>query len=146
MEKTIIPRNNNRTKETNKSDRGTDVKNAKILRTVESQETFYFYENIGRPTGEVARNLTELLEKIQSAKSESLMFHFQRRDFENWIEKILGDSKLAQELRQISSSNCNELRKNICKTIKTRIKELKQSQGQIAVQVDNNTPTLLYSP
>ena len=60
----------------------------RILRTLNNEEAFYFYENINKPTGQSARNLNEFLEKVKSVKLESLVFHLERNDFKNWIRAI----------------------------------------------------------
>jgi hypothetical protein len=113
----------------------------KILRTVKDGEAFYFYEAVGKPTGEVARNLSDLLDKVQLAKSESLLFHAQRGDFRNWVEQVLGDSKLARKLGKISASNSDDVRRSICRTVKNRIREL--SEASMAVMVDVNNAVLV---
>jgi hypothetical protein len=113
--------------------------NAKVvsmLRTVKDQEAFYFYEAVGKPTGEVAKNLGDFLEKVKSAKTESLAFHLQRKDFQNWVQKILCDVKLAEKLEGISVSKGNEIRTNICKVVENRIKEL--STLSTTIHVSNN--------
>jgi len=97
----------------------------RILRTVKDEEAFYFYEAIGKPTGESARSLSDFLEKIKSVKLESLLFHIQRKDFQTWINKILGDSKLARKMDRIPSSYDDELRTKIHVTVENRIKELR---------------------
>jgi hypothetical protein len=108
-----------------------DVEATKTLKTVGDQEAFYFYEAVGKPTGEKARNLSDFLERVKTAKSDSLVFHLQRGDFQNWVEKILGDSKLAKKLGRISPSNCDDVRMSICKTVENRIKELQESPAAI---------------
>lgn len=113
----------------------------KVLRTVGDREAFYFYEAVGKPTGEVVRNLSDFLDRLKSVKSESLMFHLQRKDFQNWVEKILGDSKLAEELERISPSNSNDIRAKIHETVENRVRELKESSAQISV--DENAVVLL---
>jgi len=55
----------------------------RILRTVKDEEAFYFYEAIGKPTGESARSLSDFLEKIKSVKLESLLFHLQEETSKN---------------------------------------------------------------
>lgn len=112
-----------------------DIGSMKILRTVKDQEAFYFYEAVGRPTGEIARSLMDFLDKVKHVKSESLTFHLQRRDFQNWIEKILGDSKLAGKLERISPSNNDgdAVRMNICTTVENRVNELRDSSIQMHV-------------
>jgi hypothetical protein len=106
----------------------------KILRTVESGEAFYFYEDIGKPTGESANSLSDFLEKIKSVKLESLVFHLQRGDFQNWINKILGDSRLANRLGRIPLSHDDELRTKIQGVVEGRIKELEEASLTLLVE------------
>jgi predicted lactoylglutathione lyase len=111
-----------------------DAETVRALRTVKDQEAFYFYEAVGKPTGEVARNLSDFLNKVKIVKSESLVFHLQRKDFQNWVANTLGDSKLAEKLGRISSSNDNNLRTNVCKTVENRIEELRESSLAISIE------------
>ncbi len=127
MKKALYAKKTMRTKSRSKQNVEVDADAAKILRTVRDQEAFYFYESVGKPTGENARNLSDFLNKAKSIKTESLTFHLQRQDFQNWIQKILGDSKLATELYKVSSSNKEDIRTNICRIVENRIKELKES-------------------
>lgn len=124
MKKTVFPKNK-RIGIKNRNNPDVDIEAMKILRTVGDKEAFYFYEAVGRPTGQAARNLSDFLENVKSAKSESLAFHLQRKDFQNWIERTIGDSKLAKKLRMDPSSSCEETRQNICRAVENRIKELK---------------------
>jgi predicted lactoylglutathione lyase len=140
MKKTM-PQKNKRTRKSNNLE--VNAETVKILRTVGDNEAFNFYEAIGKPTGETARNLTDFLEKVKSVKLESLVFHLQRNDFQNWIEKTLGDSKLAGKLRMISSSNRDDVRMNIHRTVENRIKELRESS--CALLVAENSTVLLPS-
>jgi hypothetical protein len=113
-----------------------DAEAVRILRTVGSEEAFYFYETVGKPTGESARSLSDFLEKIKSVKLESLLFHFQRKDFQNWINKILGDSKLARKIGRISPSCDEELRTKIHATVENRISELRDASLKLMVSED----------
>ena len=113
-----------------------NAEDVKILRTVGNEEAFYFYEDIGKPTGESARSLSDFLEKVKSVKLESLVFHLQRKDFQNWINKILGDSKLARKIGRISPSCDEELRTKIHATIENRIKELRDASLTLLVSED----------
>jgi hypothetical protein len=108
----------------------------KILRTVRNEEAFYFYEDIGKPTGESARSLSDFLEKIKTVKLESLVFHLQRKDFQNWIRKTLTDSKLARKMDRISPSYHDELRTKIHMTVENRIKELRDGSLALLVSED----------
>jgi len=103
----------------------------RILRTVGDQEAFYFYEAFGKPTGESTRSLSDFLEKVKSVKSESLLFHLQRKDFQNWIKETLGDSKLARKIGRIVPS-CNEdIRTKIYSAVENRIKELNTASAKL---------------
>ena len=136
MKKTMSVKNKKRIEARNGQNLEVDMEATKILRTVRDQDAFHFYEAIGKPTGEIARNLSDFLDRVKSVKSESLIFHLQRRDFQNWIEKILGDSKLAGELGRISSSNYDDVRMSIYKTVENRINQLRESS--VSIQVGEN--------
>ena len=104
-----------------------DIEAIRALRTVNDQEAFRFYEDIGRPTGESARNLTDFLQKTESVKLGSVVFHYQRKDFQNWIKNTLGDTKLARKLGRIRASNDDDLRDKIHSTVENRIIELQET-------------------
>ncbi|MGD0494880.1 MAG: DUF5752 family protein [Candidatus Bathyarchaeia archaeon] len=144
MKKTMPPRNKNKPKSRNTQNPWVHTEAVKVLRTVGDQEAFYFYEAVGKPTGEVARNLSDFLDRVKSIKSESLMFHLQRRDFQNWVEKILGDSKLSEELDRLSPLNSNDIRAKIHETVENHVRELRESSAQISVA--ENAVVLLPYP
>lgn len=131
----------NNTSRHNKRNVEVDATAVKALRTVGDQEAFYFYEAIGKPTGEHAKNLMDFLEKVKTVKTESLKFHLQRNDFRNWVEKILGDSKLARALAAISGSGSDDVRKTVCEAVESRINELKEPSTGLTVA--ENTLVLL---
>ena len=141
MKRTTPPRSK-RTKEEKRQNPKVDMGAVKILRTVGDQEAFYFYEAIGKPTGEIAKNLPDFLDKVKSTKSESLLFHLQRRDFENWIGKTLGDSKLAGELEGIPCSSNDDVRMNLSRTVENRIKELSEPSATILADENSTVLTL----
>jgi len=143
MKKTMPSRNKKKPKGRNTQNPWVHTEAVKVLRTVGDQEAFYFYEAVGKPTGEVARNLSDFLDRVKSVKSESLMFHLQRRDFQNWVEKILGDSKLAEELERISPLNSDDIRANIHETVENRVRELRESSAEISVE-ENSVVLLPY--
>ena len=132
-----MPPKTKKKRKTQKS-RGLEVnaEATKILRTVRDEEAFYFYEAIGKPTGENARSLSDFLEKIKSVKLESLLFHLQRKNFQNWIEKTLGDSKLARKMDRIPPSHDDDLRTKIHATVENRIKELRGTSLTLLVNED----------
>jgi len=106
-------------------------KAVRTLRTLNNEEAFYFYETIGKPTGQSARSLNEFLDKIKSVKLESLVFHLQRKDFKNWIANTLGDPKLAQKIQMLPTEHKDQLRTLICTTVEARLKELEGTSVQV---------------
>jgi hypothetical protein len=133
MKKTMTPRKT-KAGRGKKQNLEVDMKAMKMLRTLGDREAFYFYEAVGKPTGQSARDLSGFLENVKSVKPESLMFHLHRRDFQNWVEKSLGDSKLAKRLGMVASSKSEDVRMNICEAVENRIKELKESSAEILVE------------
>jgi hypothetical protein len=73
---------------------------------------------------------------MKSVKLESLLFHLQRKDFQTWIEKILGDSKLARKMDRIPPSHDDDLRTKIHATVENRIKELRGAPLTLLVNED----------
>jgi hypothetical protein len=108
-----------------------EVDPAKILRTVSDNEAFYFYKDVGKPTGEAARSLPELLNKLEKVDSGSILFHAQRKDFQNWIENTIGDAKLARKIGSISTSNVDHAKTKIRTNVENRIRELRDSSVTI---------------
>lgn len=139
MKKAMAPKSK-RIGRKNVQNPGVDMKTVKTLRTVGEKEVFYFYETIGKPTGQSARNLPDFLDKVKSAKPESLVFHLRRGDFQNWVEKSLGDSELARKLKNMDSSDSTNVRMSICKAVKNRIKELKEAPAEITINEDLVVP------
>jgi hypothetical protein len=115
----------------------------KAFKTVSDQEAFYFYEDIGKPTGLNARNINDFLDKVKTVKTESLLFHLQRRDFQNWVERILGDAKLAREIGRINTSNGNDVKMIMTETIQNRIKELQEPVASTGLMVADNSMVLV---
>lgn len=75
----------------------------RILGTVLFDKAFFFYEDIGKPTGDSAVSLSDLCNKINTATPKSLAFHLRRGDFENWIQEVLGDSELASRISKLKN-------------------------------------------
>jgi hypothetical protein len=133
MKKTVSSTSSRTARNTNRQNVESNPQSARALRTVGDQEAFYFYEAVGKPIGQNAKNLNDFLEKVKTIKAESLAFHLQRKDFQNWAEKILGDAKLARELGSISAKNSDDVRMLLSEIVQHRIKELKQSSAGLIV-------------
>jgi len=79
--------------------------NQKILKTFPREKAFYFFTSIGNYTGESAASLKEFMEKIKEVNVKSLEFHLQRGDFEKWINEVLEDKKLAEDIAKLQKAN-----------------------------------------
>lgn len=101
-----------------------NVESKNILRTLNPNESFHFYEAIGKPTGQNASSLPEFLDKVKFIKTESLKFHLERKDFQNWIHKTLGDTTLAARIAKTNTKHEDKMRAQIQSTLERRIKEL----------------------
>lgn len=98
----------------------------KILRTVPRDEAFYFYEEVGKPVGYIATSLVDFRDKVNAVRWSSLVFHLKRKDFENWVSEVIGDSELAKRISNISADDFN-LKNKLFTTIDKRINELKET-------------------
>ncbi len=108
----------------------------RTLRPLSAEEAFNFYTAIGEPTGEAAASLPDFLEKIKSARLESLSFHLNRKDFQNWARTTLGDSKLAKRIGRIPLSHDDNLKRKLCTAVENRIKELAEISQTICISED----------
>ena len=99
---------------------------ARILSTVTYERAFWFYNGLGKPTGEHAISLLDFCNKLKVVSSDSLLFHLKRRDFQNWISEVIGDTDLASRLDKIKAKN-NGLRDTLHAFVSNRIKELQDS-------------------
>ena len=133
MKKTATSNSNRSTRNGHRQNMESAPQSTKALRTVGEKEAFYFYEAVGKPTGQNAKSLYDFLEKVKTVKTESLAFHLQRKDFQNWAEKILGDSKLSRALERVQATNNADVRMLLSEIIQHRIKELKQSSTGLIV-------------
>jgi hypothetical protein len=102
---------------------------SKILRSVPEQEGFHFYLAIGEPTGKTAVSLADFAEKMVVIDAQSVNFHYSRKDFEEWIRVVFEDAELAMRLGRIGRIRLGiqgeVLRKEIIRTVKMRLSELK---------------------
>ena len=99
---------------------------SEILRTVPPDQSFLFFEDIGKYTGRMAANLDDFCEIIKTIDVKSLTFHFRRGDYERWIRKSLHDVQLARRLNRIKKSNSGEeLRNKILQAARSRLEELR---------------------
>ena len=75
--------------------------NTNPLRMITHAKGFHFYTAIGDYCGVSAHSLEEFADALQYVCSESIVFHFERGDFQNWIREVIGDAELAQSIDAI---------------------------------------------
>jgi len=78
---------------------------ATILGTVVYDKAFFFFEDIGKPTGQYAISLSDFSTKISKVPAKCLTFHLKRADFENWIRDIIGDPELSRRIWDLKNAN-----------------------------------------
>jgi hypothetical protein len=109
-----------------------DLKITKILSTVPHDKEFYFYAEFGRYTGEAATDLVTFAQKLETINADSVNFHFQRNDYQNWIKTTVGDNVLADRIDHVSRLlPVEDLRKELFSIVQTRIAQLKLQHGQM---------------
>jgi hypothetical protein len=122
---TSVTNVNKETSVTNVNAKPSQSEVEKMLRTVARDEAFYFYEEVGKPVGYIARSLVDFRDKVNAVRWSSLVFHLKRKDFENWVSDVIGDSELAKRISNISPDDFN-LKDKLFTTIDKRINELKE--------------------
>ena len=92
---------------------------------------FHFFTDLGRSTGETATNLDAFAQKLERINADSVKFHFQRNDFQNWIQTTVGDGVLAERINHISGQlPVEDLRNELVKTVQKRISQLRLLHGE----------------
>ena len=64
---------------------------------------FFFYSEEGKYTGYSAHNIKEFSEALRNVSLQSIEFHSDRKDFENWLNYI-GQKSLAQQFEALQES------------------------------------------
>ena len=107
-----------------------DSKIVKILSTVSYDKGFHFFTNLDQNTGETATSLETFAQKLEIISADSVKFHFQRKDFQNWIQTTVGDGVLAERINHISGElPVEDLRNELVKTVQKRISQLMLLHG-----------------
>jgi hypothetical protein len=89
---------------------------------------FHFYVAVGDYCGVSVHSLEEFADALQYVCSDSIVFHFERGDFQNWIREVIGDDELAKKLddikkceRHLAAEAC---RKEIIERVNIRLLQL----------------------
>ena len=108
---------------------------SRILGTVVYDRAFFFYDDIGQPTGDFAVSISDLCSKISKVNPKSLTFHMKRGDFENWVRDIISDTELSDRMKHLKAQKTmwksdSTLRRKIHMTVMDRIVELQDMWQQ----------------
>lgn len=68
------------------------------LTQLPDDKAFLFYIGIGQPTGVSTRSIKEFYFVVETVAADSLEFHLERGDFENWVKTSIKDDVFANEL------------------------------------------------
>jgi len=102
---------------------------SRMLANVLHDKAFFFYEDLGKPTGDFAVSLSDLCTKINAVPPKSLAFHLKRGDFENWVKEAIGDSELASRIGKLKNLKTTwkgdkAMRRKLQTTVTDRVAEL----------------------
>lgn len=108
---------------------------SKVLENTPRENGFYFYSSIGNPTGNVACSFDAFCQDLKICSQETIEFHLERGDFENWI-RFLGDHELASQIEKLRSGNLppEQLVPNFISTMERRQNLLRKSANRINPQ------------
>lgn len=91
------------------------------LRTVPFEKGFHFYSGVGSYTGITATSLSEFAMKLKIIPTASITFHFNRKDFQNWIKYTIKDAALAERISNAKQEqSVEDLRKEIRAIVEAR--------------------------
>ena len=109
---------------------GAEIQNP--LRVVSDALGFHFYMSVGDYCGVSVRSLEEFADALRYVCSESIVFHFDRGDFQNWIRDVIGDEELAKKLddiktcgRHLAAESC---RNEIMERVNVRLLQLEANR------------------
>ncbi|OYT27785.1 MAG: hypothetical protein B6U97_00540 [Candidatus Altiarchaeales archaeon ex4484_96] len=89
-------------------------KKKKAIVDVPQDKVFWVHD------GPVLKNLEDLANELSKMSFETFHYHVNpyKNDFANWIKEVIGDAKLADEIRKLKT------RKSTSRHVKEKIKQL----------------------
>ncbi len=99
---------------------------SKLSALIPREKAFYFFTSIGNYTGFSASSLKEFMDKINEVDVRSLEFHLYRGDFEKWMNEVLEEGQLAEDIKRLQKLNLtgDGLRSQLYLSISRRLKRL----------------------
>lgn len=99
----------------------------KSLRSVLFEQGFHFFTDSREYTGITATSLCEFEEKLKIVSTQSVEYHFRRRDFQRWISDVIDDTELVAQIAHLDPQLSSEkLRKELLKIVHKRLREVEK--------------------
>jgi alpha-amylase len=98
----------------------------RTLQSFPDERGFTFFYEFARPAHLTVHSLGEFYSALKTVDVESIEFHTERGDFERWIRYVIGDRKLADQLKDVykQKQSRESLRKRTLSIVERRIQEL----------------------
>jgi len=74
-----------------------------VALSIPVEKGFFFYSDIGEPTGAYATSMPDFLDQLRKADLKSVQFHSERNDFSKWLREVVNDGYLADSFDNISA-------------------------------------------
>jgi hypothetical protein len=99
-----------------------------ILRRVDDEKAFYFYQDVNMYTGIKVNSLEDFANTLPTLAVEVIDFHLKRGDFEKWIKEVLGDETLSNNILKIREKGLvgEEAKKQLIRVVSRRLRELRK--------------------
>jgi len=99
-----------------------------ILRRVDDEKAFYFYQDMNMYTGIKVNSLEDFANTLPTLAVEVIDFHLKRGDFEKWIKEVLGDETLSNNILKIREKGLvgEEAKKQLIRVVSRRLRELRK--------------------
>jgi hypothetical protein len=83
------------------------------------EKEFVFTQN-GRPTGQRARTVRDLLVMLPALSDDVVRGHLTRGDFRRWIEDVFGDGELAGAIGRLELGDISDARETLVRVVADR--------------------------
>jgi hypothetical protein len=99
-----------------------------ILRRVDDEKAFYFYQDVNMYTGIKVNSLEDFANTLPTLAVEVIDFHLKRGDFEKWIKEVLGDETLSNNILKIREKGLvgEEAKRQLIRVVSRRLRELRK--------------------
>ena len=106
----------------------------RVLRQLPIGRGFTFFYEFARPSQWTVHSLDEFYSALKTVNLNSIRFHVERGDFEQWVRQVVGDDKLASTIAGLSDKKLTgeKLRKRMLSVVERRIKKLQETAARVS--------------